>query len=438
MEITPTPAAISPSTAQRSATYRKIAWRLLPFIMACYTAAFLDRVNIGFAKLTMLGDLGMSEAVFGLGAGVFFIGYFVFEVPSNMYMHKIGAKATISRIMVLWGLVSASFMFVTTPVQFYVLRFLLGAAEAGFYPGIILFLTYWFPSQRRARIFATFICAIPLAGLIGGPLSGWVLQSLDNVHGLAGWKWLFLIEAVPSLALGTAAYWFLDNSPRQAKWLTEGEKNLVIADLEADLEAKVSFASHSLTTVIRDKFVGLLVLVVFFQALGQYGLSFWLPTLIKQAGVEGVLNIGMVTAIPYAFAIAAMLLVSRSSDRRLERRWHLIIPFAVGSFGLASSAALGHNTLLAMAALCIAAAGVFTVSSQFWNLPPAFLSGSGAAGGIALINSFGSLAGFVSPFLLGWVKTATGSTNLGIYIIAAALIVGALLTRQIPARVVNR
>lgn len=420
------------------AVYRRIATRILPFIMVCYVAAFLDRINIGFAKLQMLSDLGFSDAIFGLGAGIFFIGYLFFEVPSNLYMHRIGAKATLARIMIIWGVISALGMFVQTPTEFYVQRFLLGAAEAGFYPGVILYLTYWFPSARRARIIAGFLCAIPLAGLIGGPLSGWILHAFHGANGLAGWKWLFLIEAIPSVVLGIATLFYLDNKPAQASWLSEEDKIRVVQDLAEDAQRKQSFAATSMLATLRDKFVLLLVVIAFFQAMGQYALSFWMPSLIKQAGVTDVLDIGLYTAIPYACAIVAMILVGRSSDQRLERRWHLIIPFVVGALGICASAYFGQNFGLAMVALCVAAAGCYTVTALFWNLPPAFLEGVGAAAGIAIINSIGGIAGFLSPYLLGWVKTATGSTNIAMYVLSCGLLVGAVLTVLLPKRIVNR
>lgn len=418
--------------------YTKVAWRLLPFMMACFVASFLDRVNIGFAKLTMLDDLGFSEVVYGLGAGIFFAGYLIFEVPSNIYMHKVGAKATISRIMVLWGLISASFMFVSTPTQFYVARFLLGAAEAGFYPGMILYLTYWFPSYRRGRMLAAFICAIPISGLIGGPLSGWILSSFHDIHGLAGWKWLFLLEAIPSVVLGIVAFFYFDNSPADAKWLSPEERRVVIDDLAHEETTKAAQQNGVVRHPYLNKHFVLLVVLAFFQIMGQYGLSFWLPSLIKQAGVTGVLNIGLVTAIPFGCAVTAMLLMSRSSDQKLERRWHLLIAFVVGAAGLSASAALGNNTYWALAALCVAASGCYSVSALYWNLPPAFLHGSAAAAGIAIINSFGNIAGFISPYVIGWAKQTFGNTNVGLYALSCALLLGAVLTYFVPKKIVNR
>jgi len=313
--------------------YRKIAWRLFPFISTCYFVAFLDRTNIGIAKLQMDNELGLSAAAFGLGAGLFFIGYLLFEVPSNLYMHKIGAKRTISRIMVLWGIVAICFMFVQNPTEFYILRFLLGACEAGFFPGIILYLTYWFPSERRAQAVGIFIVAQPVSGLIGGPIGGWILSAFNHVGGLSGWKWLFLLEGIPSVILGISVLWLLTDNPREARWLAEDEKSLVLDDLTRDHELKKSLVPHSLKELIRDKRVVLLVALVFAESMGLYGLSFWLPTLIKAAGVHSTVTVGLVTAIPFACGIIAMVFVSRSSDRRHERRWHLSVPFCVAAAG---------------------------------------------------------------------------------------------------------
>ncbi|NKY31864.1 MFS transporter [Nocardia speluncae] len=424
--------------ALESRTYRKITWRLMPFLMACFVASFLDRVNVGFAKLQMLDDLGFSEAVYGLGAGLFFVGYFIFEVPSNLYMHRIGAKQTIMRIMLLWGVISSLFAFVETPLQFYILRFLLGAAEAGFFPGVILLLTYWFPSRRRAKMTALFYCAIPLSGIIGGPLSGLILTSLDNWHGYAGWQWMFVLEAIPTLVLGIMAYWLITDTPQRATWLTDEQRELVATDIAADVAMKESYAITSLRSMLRNKYVLILIAIAFCQSAGTYGLSFWLPSLINQTGVSNLLHVGLLSAIPYTCAVVALLVVGAHSDRTLERKWHVIVPFFVGAGGLAVSVSLSSNVVASMISLCFAAAGCITITAMFWNLPPAFFSGLGAASGIALINSCGAIAGFLAPYMLGWIKTATGHTDLGIYALTVLLIIGALFTLMVPARIVNR
>ncbi|QNN58882.1 MFS transporter [Diaphorobacter ruginosibacter] len=429
--------ALADESATEGALYRKVAWRLLPFIMACYVAAYLDRVNVGFAKLHMLADLQFSEAMYGLGAGLFFIGYFFFEVPSNMLMHRIGAKATIARIMILWSLISAAMMFVKTPTQFYVLRFLLGAAEAGFYPGMILYLTYWFPSYRRARMVALFMCAIPVSGILGGPLSGGIMDLMQGVAGLRGWQWLFLIEAIPSLLLGLAVIAYLDNNIRSAKWLTESEKQILERNIARENATKEQ--SHmTLRQLVGDLRIVKMAMICFCTVMGQYGLTFWLPTLVQQSGVQGAFRIGLLTAVPFSVAVISMLLVSRSSDRMRERRWHLIIPFCVGAAGLSLSAVFSGNVYLSLAALALAAGGSLATSPLFWSLPTAILSSAGAAAGIAMINSFANLAGFLSPYMIGLIKDATQSTNIAMFVLAGVLLFGAFLTYTVPAKLVNK
>jgi D-galactonate transporter len=430
------PARASDGSSAR--VYRKISWRLFPIIIGCYFIAFLDRTNIGIAQLEMGNQLGLSDAAFGLGAGLFFVGYVLFEVPSNLYMHKIGAKKTVCRIMVLWGIIAICTVLVRNPTEFYIMRLLLGASEAGFFPGIILYLTYWFPSDMRARAIGIFILAQPVSGLIGAPVGGWVLQHLNHDGGLSGWEWLFIIEGAPSIILGIAVLWLLTDTPQAAKWLTGPEKALVADALERDRELAKSFALKSLGEILKDKYMVLLVFLVFAESMGLYGVSFWLPTLVKQAGVNSFTMTGFVTAAPYACAVVAMIFVSRSSDRKRERKWHLSIPFFATAVGLTACALLGDHTVAAIIALCVAGAGAYTVSSQCWNVPPAFFTGVAAAAGIAAINAIGNLGGFVSPYLIGLSKTVTGGTSLGLYVLSGVLVLGAILTHLLPASRVNR
>ena len=418
-----------------SATYKKVGWRLIPFLLLCYVVAYLDRVNVGFAKLQMLQDLKFSDTIYGLGAGIFFIGYFLFEVPSNVILHRVGARVWIARIMVTWGAISAGMMFVESATSFYILRFFLGMAEAGFFPGIILYLTYWYPAARRARMIALFMSAIALSGVIGGPLSGWIMQSFAGTYGLKGWQWLFLLEGLPSVAIGIATFFYLDDRIAHAKWLTPEEKALLERNIVVENATKQDL---SIREVFSDKRVWLMSLIYFSFVMGLYGVSFWLPSLIKATGVKDALQIGMLTAIPYGSAVLAMIVVSRSADRLRERRWHIAIPAVLGSVGLVLSAVWGQNTVLAMAALTLATMGILTTLPLFWSLPTSFLAGAGAAAGIALINSVGNLAGFVSPFLVGWLKDMTQSTNAGMYMLAASLVLGALLTLSVPARLVDK
>ncbi|WP_233235722.1 MFS transporter [Bordetella sp. LUAb4] len=422
------------------AVYRKIAWKILPFLIICYLFAYLDRVNVGFAKLRMLEDLGFSETAYGFGAGLFFIGYLIFEAPSNVWMMKVGARKTIMRIMLLWGLLSMGFAFVQTPTQFYVLRFLLGAAEAGFFPGIVLYLTFWFPSRVRGRMLGLFMAAIPLSGVIGAPLSGWIMHSMHDSSGLAGWQWLFLMEGCPSVLMALLVPWLLTDTPAQARWLTEDEKRSVHADLEADAKAKDKMGGFhpTILVMLKDARVWAMVALCICQAIGNYGVSFWLPSLVKDLGYQDPLIIGLLSAIPFLAGAVALNLIARSSDRRLERRWHLIFGFIVSATGLAGSALLHASPIAALAALTVGTAGVYMATTMMWMLPSLFLGGVGMAAAIGVINSLGGLGGFVSPYMMGIVKDATHSTAGGIYFIAGIAVVGAVLAYRLPKHLVNR
>ena len=425
-----------PSRQFEDATYAKVTRRLVPFLMLCYVVAYLDRVNVGYAKLEMLSDLRFSETVFGLGAGIFFIGYFLFEVPSNIMMHKMGARIWIARIMVSWGIVSACTLLVKTPGTFYGVRFLLGLAEAGFFPGIILYLTYWYPTHRRARMVATFMVAIPLSGILGGPISGFIMQFFAGVHGWPGWKWLFLLEAVPALLVGIVTLLYLDSGIRHAKWLTEDEKQLLERNIAEERKSKIEHPS--VLAVFFDGRVWLMSWIYFSCAMGQYALTFWLPTFVKTAGIKSVLNIGLITAIPYLATAITMVLLGASADRHRERRWHLAIPMAAGAAALVLSVHAGSHTVLAILFLSIAAAGVITSAPLFWSLPTAFLSGAAAAAGIAVINSVGNLAGFASPFMVGWLKDLTHTDRAGMYFLAVVTVAGAATVLTVPGKMVNR
>ncbi|WP_188379787.1 MFS transporter [Oxalicibacterium faecigallinarum] len=417
--------------------YAKVTLRLLPFLFLCYAAAYLDRVNVGFAKLSMLNDLQFSETVFGLGAGIFFIGYFLFEVPSNVIMHRVGARVWIARIMITWSILSAATMFVTTPTAFYIIRFLLGVAEAGFFPGIVLYLTYWFPTARRSRMNALFMIGIPVAGVLGGPLSGWIMNHFAGVNGWHGWQWMFLLEAIPSLLLGVLCLAFLPNKITNAKWLSDNEKAILEANIKADAASGVQ-KSHSVKDAFSNPKVWLMAAIYFCCMMGLYGISFYLPTLVKATGVKDALDVGLLTAIPYSIAIVVTLLVARSADRTGERRWHFAIASALGGIGLFLSTVWGDNVVLALCALSVGTAGMLSTMPVFWTYPAAILSGAAVAAGIGLINSVGNLAGFVSPFIVGWLKDVTGTTNTGMYFVAGALVVGAILALLQPRAMVNK
>ena len=416
------------------AAYSKVSWRLIPFLFLCYLFAYLDRVNIGFAKLQMLSDLKFSETIYGLGAGIFFIGYFLMEVPSNLALHRFGARKWIARIMITWGLISAAMIFVKTPAVFYVLRFLLGVAEAGFFPGIILYLTYWYPASRRSKITALFMTGIPIAGVIGGPLSGWVLQRFNNVNGMPGWQWLFIIEAIPSLVTGVITFFYLTDKIGDAKWLSVEEKAVLERGLANETD---KIEVHNGAGAFKSSRVWVLCACYFGIIMGLYGIGFWLPSLIKASGVTDVLDVGLLTMIPYGFAAVAMVLIGRNSDRTKERRWHVAVPAIIGAAGLVLSTFVPHQPAMAVIALTIATIGILGALCQFWSIPPAFLGGAAAATGIALINSVGNLAGFVSPYVVGWIKDATKSTDVGLYVIAISLVIAAFIVLTMPKKVVN-
>ena len=427
---------IPPASELEDRTYRKVTWHIIPFLFTCYLAAYLDRVNVGFAKLQMLQELGFSETVYGLGASIFFVGYVLFEVPSNIVMLRVGARLWIARIMITWGLISGAMIFVHSAWMFYLLRFLLGVAEAGFIPGILLYLTYWFPASRRGKITAIFLAAIPMATVIGGPLSGFILQAVSGARGLSGWQWLFVIETIPSLLLGVATIIYLRDQVVDVKWLDPVEKQIVARAIAAE-EGEKTGHTH-LSAAFSDGRVWLLSLIYFTIVCGIYIISFWLPSLIRQAGVADALTIGFLTAVPYLVAIVAMIMVNASGDRLRERRWHTLLPALVCGLGLAMTAFAGTNLLLAMLGLTLAAAGSSTAQAAFWCLPSTFLGGAAAAAGIALINSVGNIAGFVSNFFVGWMTDLTGTSQSALYLFGAIVVLGALLILSVPARLVNK
>lgn len=430
------PASAAGATpAFEEATYRKVSLRLLPLLMLCYLVAYLDRVNIGFAKLQMANDLHLSDAVYGLGAGLFFFSYFIVEVPSNLVLHRVGARVWIARIMITWGIISALTMFVTTPTMFYTMRLLLGVAEAGFFPGIILYLTYWYPSYRRGRMTTWFMTAVALSGVLGGPISGFILDRFDGANGLRGWQWLFVLEGLPSIVVGLVVLFALDDRIAKARWLTTEEKQLLERNIAAEDASKEAL---SLGAVLSSPRVWLMGLIYFSFVLGLYGVSFWLPTIIKATGVGDAVFIGLLSAIPFAAAVVAMLLVAGSADRLRERRWHVALPASAGALGLVLSVSWAHDIVLALAALTLATAGIITSLPLFWSLPMAFLAGAGAAAGIAIVNSIGNLAGFLGPYAIGWLKQTTGANDSGMYLLAAFMVIGALLALSVPARLVNK
>ena len=405
-------------------TIRAISIRLIPFLILAYFLAYLDRVNLGFAALTMNAELKFSPLVFSWGAGIFFIGYFLFEVPSNMALEKFGASRWIARIMVSWGIISALMAMVSGPWSFYSLRFLLGVAEAGFFPGIILYLTYWYPAEYRARFLAAFAVAVPVSTVIGAPVSG-LLLGLDGALGLKGWQWLFVIEGIPSILLGVITWFYLTDRPSRANWLSTEQKAWLAAKLDGELAAKQAVYRHTLWQALGSAKV-LTLSAVYFGFVGAlYGMQFWLPQIVKAFGFSNA-QTGFVTAVPYLFGAVAMVFWARHSDASRERVWHVGLPLLLTALALGVSG-YSDNPYIMMMALIAAAIGTFCTFAVFWTLPTAWLSGSAAAGGIALINSIGNLAGFGGPYLIGWVKDATGSTALGLLVLAVLPLLAACL-----------
>lgn len=419
-----TPLASSlPGADPLASVYRKVGLRLLPFLLLCYVFAYLDRVNIGFAKLQMQQHIGISDAAYGLGAGIFFLGYVMFEVPSNLLFARIGARKTISRIMVLWGATSACMLFVHDERSFYVLRFLLGVFEAGFAPGMIFYLTYWYSGARMARVMAIVMLAGPIGGMVGGPLSTWIMTALSGWHGLEGWQWMFLLEGAPCVLLGVVAFYYLDDTPQKAAWLTNDERLL----LAREIERKEAGGHHSFAAALRDPRIYALALAYFCLICGIYTVSFWLPTILKGAGVSSTMEIGLYSAIPYMLAAIFMVMFARSSDRHQERRWHCAVPALGAAVALAVAALVANSLIASLISISLATAFMWAAYTVFWATPSQYLRGTAAAGGIAFINSIGLLGGFFSPALIGYVKSLTGSIEGGLLSMVALLLLGAVV-----------
>ncbi len=424
-------------------TYRKVILRILPVLLLCYMAAYLDRVNIGFAKLSMLDDLQFSNTVYALGASVFFWGYFIFEVPSNLLLHRYGARFWIARIMLSWAIISmavaftqplAGFFHIEASTMFYVLRFLLGICEAGFFPGVILYLNYWFPTHRQSRVMSGFLMAMPVSLTLGGVLSGWLMTSLDGWYGMAGWQWMLLLEGVPSLIMALVVFTCLCDSIDKASWLSDKEKHLLRANLQQDEHGKAS----RLSEVFFNPRVWLLVFILLTFNTGFYGLAFWMPSIIKSAGVTSSLEIGLLTAIPYGVAVIAMFLNARHSNHTGERRLHAAVPAFIGGCGLILSAAFSGNVVLSILFLTVAASGVLSLMPIFWTLPGTVLSGVAAAAGIGMINAIGNLSGFTGSMITAVAENLTGDINNGTYVLGLCLFISGLLIMAIPATMLGR
>jgi D-galactonate transporter len=405
-------------------TIAKVSARLVPFLIVCFVVAYLDRVNVSFAALTMNRDLGLSASEYGKGAGIFFIAYFLFEVPSNLLLERFGARKWIARIMFTWGLISGATAFVGGPTSFYVVRVLLGIAESGFFPGIIFFLTLWFPTAYRAQMIGYFMAAIPLSTVIGAPVSG-LLLGLDGFMGMKGWQWLFILEAVPSLILSAVVFFYLTDRPADASWLADDERAWLVSRLEQERRQRETIRKYSVRQALLNPKVLALSLVYFGVVATNYGLSFFLPQIVKAFGMSNF-QTGLVSALPYVVGVLSIILWGRRSDRKRERRFHAAFPMLVASAGIAISTAL-DDPVMKMMALCVAGFGIFGSLPVFWTLPTAFLSGAAAAGGIALINSIGNLAGFAGPYAMGWIKDSTGSYAPGLLVLSAAGLISMII-----------
>jgi D-galactonate transporter len=415
-----------------AAIYRKVSWRIVPLFILCFLFAYLDRVNISFAKLQMASDLGFSETVYGLGASLFFVGYFLFEVPSNILLHKIGARVWIARIMVSWGIASSCMMFVQTEFWFYTLRFLIGVMEAGFVPGVLYFFTQWYPSTRRARVNSYFKSSIPLCGIVGGPLAGLILGHMDGVMGLAGWRWLFLLEGVPSILIGGVVFWLVKDRIQDATWLSAQEKQVVLDRMAKEKQPETP---QRFRDVWKEPTTYVMSAIYLCLVMALTGLLFWMPQLIKSAGVLDTLNIGLLTVIPYVVAVIGNLLIGASSDRHAERRWHLAGCATLTAAGYLVCALFPGQLLPLMIGMSMTMTGMIAWMPIFWTIPPRFLTGLAAAAGIALINSLGQLGGIIAPFMVGRIKDLTGTATPALFALCAvSMLAVALIVWGVPQR----
>jgi sugar phosphate permease len=429
------------SSDQVGAVYSKVTWRILPLLLICYIIAYLDRINIGYAQLQMKQTLSFTDAAYGLGAGIFFLGYFLFEVPSNLMLEKIGARKTLLRIMFCWGIVASAMMFVTTPAEFYIARFLLGAFEAGFFPGVVLYLTYWYPSIRRGQIIAIFMTATTVASVIAGPLCGGIMKYMDGLNGWYGWQWLYLVQGLPATALGILAYISLRDRPDDAPWLSAAEKNILRDQLERDRGLVVGGTHGNLRQMLVDPKVYILSFVYFLVLGATYTLVFWTPTLIKSWGVSDLLVIGMLAAIPNLVGVISMVLIGRSSDRLKERRWHFAICALISAVGLGITTVTQGNLVASLAGLSFAVVGIASLTPLFFAITSEYLSKATAACGLALISGLGNLGAAVSPSVTGAITSSTGNPVysmylvIGLYVCAGLILLG--VVRAAPRANVN-
>ncbi|AOK61879.1 MFS transporter [Burkholderia ubonensis] len=418
-------AVASASASDDPLLFRKIAWRIIPFLFLCYVVSFLDRINIGFAQLQMKHDLGFSDAMYGLGAAVFYVGYVFCEVPSNLLLARFGARRTFTRIMLLWGIASVGMMFVSKPSHFYVLRFLLGVFEAGFFPGIVLYLTWWFPANRRAAVISVFFAGVAVAGVLGGLMSGWIMRDMAGVLGLYGWQWMFAIEGAPAVVLAFVALATLVDRPQDAAWLTPDEKARVAALCAHGQGRDGAHGAHgsgSFAAALLNPRVYLFAFIYFSLTCASLTLNFWMPLMIRDFGVTDVVAVSLYTVVPNAIGAIGLIVIARRSDRTGERRGHFACCTIGGGIALAALTLHLHSFAAMLACLSIAATLIFAALPIFWAVPTGYLSGKAAAGGIALISSIGITSGIVSPWVIGLIRTRTGSMDLAVYLLAALLV----------------
>jgi MFS family permease len=409
------------------AVFSKIDWRIIPLLLIAYMIAYLDRINIGYAQLQMKQTLPFDDAVYGLGAGIFFVGYFLFEVPSNLLLERIGARKTLLRIMVLWGLAACAMMFVSTPSQFYVVRFLLGAFEAGFFPGVILYFTYWYPSARRGQVIAIFMSATTIVSVIAGPLCGFILKYFDGFNGLHGWQWLFLVQGAPAVILGVLVYVFLEDKPAQAAWLSKADKATLDDAFQHDVKDVESEADATFWQMLRDPKAYMLALVYFLLLGATYTMVFWLPTLIHSWGVKDLFLVGIYAGIPNAAGVIGMIMIGRHSDKRHERRWHFAACVAIAALGLFITTLLQGNLAGSILALSFAVIGIASATPLFFALTSEYLSAGAAAGGLAFVSSLGNLGPAVSPSINGLILRATGDNIYSMYFVMSLYLLSGVL-----------
>ena len=429
---------VASSTEDKAVLYKKVLRRLMPLLMVIYIVAFIDRSNVGFAKLGFMPDLGFTDTIFGIGAGIFYAGYMLFEIPSNLLLARIGARKTLVRIMLLWAICSAGFAAMSGPYSYYTWRFLLGASEAGLFPGVLLYLTYWVPSSRRARFTAMFMASIPLAGIIAGPLSGTIMHAMEGVAGVRGWRWLFIIEGVPALLLAVVAYVWLRDRPSNAPWLTASEVATIQRDLDADAAATEGSGHKSFGDALRSPRFYLLVGMGVALLASVSNVFFWLPTIIRSSGVKDVWVIGLMSAAPFLAGFIVQYLVARHSDLRDERRWHAAISALFAAAGWCALTFVANEPVLALLAMTVAAAGTFATTGPFWAMPSLYLGRKAAAGGIALISTLAGIGSLISPVIVGWLNEQTKTLAAGQFFLAGLLVIGAVTVVAIGPHSVPR